>query len=439
MGKMRQPKFNRPWFSFIWFALLLIGIISLLLTNSRTQLHQQIIDSEARFLRKNFAQNFEEFFLEALVKDSLKGESIEQLDTWFDTRSMISQTAVRSLEFPQVLGVQSYDQDFKTQNLPTSTISSRPSSEDFFDTQKRGWVLRQLSQASTALLVELELDNQPYFIEFTLSSKPFEESWLEIDSTLLRQGVVLSLTSLLILGTMFFLMSRKVLVKERLLLENTKVLQQTNEELSRAYKTTSLGAITGHLMHALRGHLTTLKSLASNEENLQTNIKRIQDLVQQTLGTIKDNDDGVISYTLSVEELLQIAKEKFLEHNPGAKCEILNSEFLGETVNNLHANLTLAILANLFQNSADAKTDVLVSILCDKEGPSLTIDISDNAGGISGGVKPLLFSPVNSTKKRGSGIGLALSKQLAESMGASLSLVDSNTTGTCFRLSIILA
>ena len=98
--------------------------------------------------------------------------------------------------------------------------------------------------------------------------------------------------------------------------------------------------------------------------------------------------------------------------------EILDSEFLGETFNNLQANLTLAILANLFQNSADAKTDVLVSILCDKDGPSLTIDISDNAGGISGGVKPLLFSPVNSTKKRGSGIGLALSKQLAESMGA---------------------
>ena len=238
---------------------------------------------------------------------------------------------------------------------------------------------------------------------------------------------------------MFFLMSRKVLVKERLLLENTKVLQQTNEELSRAYKTTSLGAITGHLMHALRGHLTSLQSLASNEENLQTNIKRIQDLVQQTLGTIKDNDDGVISYTLSVEELLQIAKEKFLEHNPGAKLEILDSEFLGETFNNLQANLTLAILANLFQNSADAKTDVLVSILCDKDGPSLTIDIADNAGGISGGVKTSSFSPVNSTKREGPALGLHLSKQLAESMGASLSLVDSNTKGTCFRLSIVLA
>ena len=436
---MRQPRLNHPGLSLIWFALLLLGIIFLLLTNSRAQLHRQIIDSEARFLKTNFSQKFEEFFLEELAKDPFEGKSIEQLDQWFDIRSLISRTALLSLSFPQVLGVQSYDQYFNTQNLPTSTISSLPSNEDFFDTQKRGWAMRKLSHKSRALLVEVELDNQPHFIEFTLSSKPFQESWREIDSTLLRQGLTMSLTSLLILGAMFFLMSRKILAKERLLLENTKVLQQTNDELSQAYKTTSLGAITGHLMHALRGHLTTLQSLASSEENIQTNIKRIQDLVQQTLGTIKDSDDEAIPYTLSVEELLQIAKEKFLEHHPHAKCEIFQSEFLKQNINNLHANLTLAILANLFQNSADAKSDVLISVLCGKNGQSLTIDISDNGGGISAAIKPNLFSPVQSTKKRGSGIGLALSKQLAESMGAKLSLIDSSIEGTCFRLSIVLS
>ena len=155
MGKMRQPKSNHPWFPFIWFALLLIGIISLLLTNSRNQLHQQIIDSEARFLRKNFSQNFEEFFLEALAKDSLEEESIEQLDTWFDTRSMITQTAVRSLEFPQVLGVQSYDQDFKHKTYPPRLSPPDYPTEDFFDTQKRGWVLRQLSQHPRPQAAEL--------------------------------------------------------------------------------------------------------------------------------------------------------------------------------------------------------------------------------------------------------------------------------------------
>ena len=134
MGKMRQPKSNHPWFPFI--CLPTSDWDHFVITYEfRTQLHQQIIDSEARFLRKNFAQNFEEFFLEALAKDSLEEESIEQLDTWFDTRSMITQTAVRSLEFPQVLGVQSYDQDFK--HKPTHLDYLLPTIQRrFFDTQK---------------------------------------------------------------------------------------------------------------------------------------------------------------------------------------------------------------------------------------------------------------------------------------------------------------
>ena len=50
-------------------------------------------------------------------------------------------------------------------------------------------------------------------------------------------------------------------------------------------------------------------------------------------------------------------------------------------------------------------------------------------------VKNRLFEPVVS-KKGGSGIGLALSQQLAESMGAKLTLIHSDQTGTSFRLSI---
>ena len=42
--------------------------------------------------------------------------------------------------------------------------------------------------------------------------------------------------------------------------------------------------------------------------------------------------------------------------------------------------------------------------------------ISDNCGGIAPNLLPRIFSPVVSPKPEGSGIGLALSKQLAESM-----------------------
>jgi hypothetical protein len=51
-------------------------------------------------------------------------------------------------------------------------------------------------------------------------------------------------------------------------------------------------------------------------------------------------------------------------------------------------------------------------------------------------VRQQLFSPVQSTKAGGSGIGLAISRQIAASIGARLELVRSGPDGTEFSLSL---
>ena len=86
-------------------------------------------------------------------------------------------------------------------------------------------------------------------------------------------------------------------------------MKKTNEELSRAYKTTGLGAMTGHLMHGLRGQLTNLKNLVTEDKNAQQQISQIQQLVQQSLGSIKEMQDGQIGYSLSIGELFKLFRE----------------------------------------------------------------------------------------------------------------------------------
>ena len=166
---MRQPRLNHPGLSLIWFALLLLGIIFLLLTNSRAQLHRQIIDSEARFLKTNFSQKFEEFFLEELAKDPFEGKSIEQLDQWFDIRSLISRTALSLCHSLRYL-----EYNPMTNTLIPKTYPPRPSllyhpTKIFSIPKKEAGQCANFPINPESLLVEVELDNQPHFIEFTLS------------------------------------------------------------------------------------------------------------------------------------------------------------------------------------------------------------------------------------------------------------------------------
>ena len=62
--------------------------------------------------------------------------------------------------------------------------------------------------------------------------------------------------------------------------------------------------------------------------------------------------------------------------------------------------------------------------------------ISDQGPGFPEALKPFLFSPCQSTKEEGSGIGLTISKLLANHLGAELELSETGTQGCIFTLTL---
>ncbi len=436
---MNTPKKTNHWKFFIFVAGMLIGVIGLLLFFSRVQLHRQVLEAEAYFLRSQFEKSI----------NSLLLEELDLNDPWLSSKSLqerlIAQAAVESLKISQVLGVQAYDQSFHPLHLNTSVEIDISTLSSFDQAILEGWISRKLPSDSFGLLVHLPDGEESYFIEFQLEATSIRNAWNRIDSTLLKQGSLLCLSALFLLWIIFRALTRTIDAKEKLLLEKTEVLKKTNQQLTQAYKTTSLGALTGHLMHALNSPLTTLSSLSkdqdflsteSSREDTQQTIQKIHQLVMQTLDSLREVEKGEISYCLSMKEVMETAAQKFDKTSPDTSLKILNHESLSGPVDNLQANLTLAILSNLFQNSAEAHTGAEIVLEGKRKEKNWELLISDNCGGIPPNLLPQIFSPVVSQKTGGSGIGLALSKQLAESMEGSLQLESSDSSGTCFRLTI---
>jgi signal transduction histidine kinase len=436
---MNAPKKSYHWKFFIFVAAMLLGVIGLLLFFSRVQLHRQVLEAEAYFLRSQFEKSM----------NSLLLEELDLNDPWLSSKSLqerlIAQAAVESLKISQVLGVQAYDQSLQPLHLNTSVETDISTLSSFEQASQEGWISRKLPSDTFGLLVHLPDEEESYFIEFQLEDTSIRNAWKRIDSTLHKQGSLLCLSALFLLWIIFRALTRTIHTKEKLILEKTEVLKKTNQQLTQAYKTTSLGALTGHLMHALNSPLTTLSSLSkdhnflsteSSREDTQQTIQKIHQLVRQALDSLREVEKGEISYCLSMKEVLETAAQKLDETSPNTSLKTLSHESLAGPVDNLQANLTLAILSNLFQNSAEAQPHAEIVLEGKRKGKNWELLISDNCGGIPPNLLPRIFSTLVSPKPGGSGIGLALSKQLAESMEGTLQLESSDSFGTCFKLTI---
>lgn len=102
-----------------------------------------------------------------------------------------------------------------------------------------------------------------------------------------------------------------------------------------------------------------------------------------------------------------------------------------------------AVLDNLLANACDALAEsprprrirVTASRLADRSPPTLRISVQDNGAGVASELRPQLFKPLATSKPHGMGLGLALSRSIAERLGGGLSF-DAAASITTFHLDL---
>ena len=107
-------------------------------------------------------------------------------------------------------------------------------------------------------------------------------------------------------------------------------------------------------------------------------------------------------------------------------------------------NLLSQVLINLIKNAQEnfeeeaAPDHPMIRIKVTVEANRIRIDIFNNGEPIPQELREQIFVPFFTTKEKGSGIGLSLSKQIILKLGGDIILRSSDRDETCFTISLPL-
>jgi signal transduction histidine kinase len=285
--------------------------------------------------------------------------------------------------------------------------------------------------------------------QFWVDGRTLMADFAALDRRLARQALLAWLAGSLIIAVTFAWAFRRLGEANRALQARSEDLQRANRELALVAKTSALGTVTAHLIHGLRNPISGLEVFLSGrgqvgagggegEEWLAANelARRLRTMVDEVVAVLRDEESGA-QFGLSCAEVAEIALGKARTAAHLRQVNLLNEVTGSAALPGRRANFALLVLQNLLLNAVEATPkggNVRLAGSVDDAG-QIEFTVHDEGGGLPQTTRERLFQPCQSTKTGGSGLGLALSHQLALQAGGRLELVSSGASGTCFRLS----
>ncbi|MBN1808290.1 MAG: PAS domain-containing protein [Planctomycetes bacterium] len=226
--------------------------------------------------------------------------------------------------------------------------------------------------------------------------------------------------------------------------ETIDELNATRQQLLESERLAAIGKTAAFVAHEIRNPLATIGGWARSILKKSTNRQR----VEEAAGIVLEETTRLESMLKDVMDFARPSKPVFTveQVNPivattlNKLARVINSARI--TVDKKFAdNLPRVkvdaaqieqVLLNLIKNSVEAigQKQGTVTISTWKDGSDfVAIGVKDTGGGISTDVMGRMFDPFYTTKHRGSGLGLAVSRGIIASHGGRLDVVNKPGTG----------
>ena len=231
--------------------------------------------------------------------------------------------------------------------------------------------------------------------------------------------------------------------------------RKMKEELLKAVKLESIGLLAGGIGHDFNNLLTAIlgnvamaqmdiptdnpvSELLTNIENAS---KRAQDLSQQLLTFSKGG--APIKQTTSIETIIKDSVA-FTVKGTNAKCEFDFPDHLNSV--NVDKGQISQVINNLVVNAIQAMPKGgTITVACKnltvstehpelKQGNYVHISVKDQGQGISKQQIEKIFDPYFTTKKHGSGLGLATCYSIIKKHNGHISVESESGEGACFNI-----
>ncbi len=234
--------------------------------------------------------------------------------------------------------------------------------------------------------------------------------------------------------------------------EAHRELEVSQAHLIQSSKLAAVGQMAAGVAHELNSPLAAIlvavqaarRSLnKGNTEKMHARFEQCEEAVEKA----RTIADGLLSRSRSGRgetrelSLLETVEDtlKFLAGGIKKSGVVVRLQIPPDLMVTANSDEVAQILTNLIVNAQQAMSDAgekRITLAAGSENGNIHLDVTDLGGGVAPEHRERVFQPFFTTKTggEGTGLGLYLSSELAARNGARLSLLESNSAGSTFRL-----